>query len=130
VKLVSLAALVVVPAAALAGLTACSKDTSRLPPAQMSQGGDPARGARLITSYGCGSCHTLAGVEGADGKVGPPLTGIGGRMYIAGRLTTSPENLERWIENPQAIDPGNAMPDLGVTPQDARDIAAYLMGSR
>jgi len=126
---VFLNALVVLPAAALAGLTACSASTSRLPPPQISQG-DPARGARLIASYGCGSCHTIAGVEGADGRVGPPLTGIGGRMYIAGRLPVSAENLQRWIRGPQAVDPGNAMPDLGVTADDARHIAAFLLGSR
>jgi cytochrome c len=129
VKRTRLAALVVVPAAALTALTACAASTSRIPPAQLNQG-DPARGARLIASYGCGSCHTVAGVEGADGLVGPPLTGIGARMYVAGRLPTSAENLQRWIRDPQAIDPGNAMPNLGVTENDARDIAAYLMGSR
>ena len=32
----------------------------------------------------------------------------------------------RWIENPPAIDPKTAMPNMGVTVRDARDIAAYL----
>jgi cytochrome c len=122
-------AVVVAPVAVLAALTACTASTSRLPPPQLNQG-DPARGAQLIASYGCGSCHTIAGVPGADGLVGPPLTGIGSRMYIAGRLPTSAENLQRWIRDPQAIDPGNAMPNLGVTANDARDIAAYLLTTR
>jgi cytochrome c2 len=125
----SFATLVAAPVAALAALTACAASTSRLPPPQLNQG-DPARGAQLIGSYGCGSCHTIAGVPGADGLVGPPLTGIGNRMYIAGRLPTSAENLQRWIRNPQGIDPGNAMPNLGVTLNDARDIAAYLLSTR
>jgi cytochrome c2 len=126
---VSFVTAVAAPVVVLAALTACAASTSRIPPPQLGQG-DPARGARLINSYGCGSCHTGAGGQGADGRVGPPLTGIGSRMYIAGRLQTSAENLQRWIRDPQGIDPGNAMPDLGVTPDDARDIAAYLMGSR
>ena len=118
--------LVALPAAALATLTGCG-GTDRLPPSTV-PGGEPSRGAVLINTYGCGSCHTVAGVRGADGRVGPPLTGIGQRMYIAGHLPTSADNLIRWIRNPQQVDPGNAMPDLGVTENDARDIAAYLMG--
>lgn len=125
-RLPRLLVLVALPAAALATLTACG-GTDRLPPSTV-PGGEPSRGATLITSYGCGSCHTVAGVQGANGRVGPPLTGIGQRMYIAGRLPTSAENLILWIRNPQQVDPGNAMPDLGVTENDARDIAAYLMG--
>jgi cytochrome c1 len=46
---------------------------------------------------------------------------------LAGRLPNGPENLERWLRGPQAVKPGSAMPDLGVTERDARDIAAYLL---
>ena len=66
------------------------------------------------------------GVTGAVGNVGPPLDGLALRGYIAGRLTNDAGNLITWIRNPQAIEPGNAMPDTGVTEQDGRDIAAYL----
>ena len=48
------------------------------------------------------------------------------RAYIAGQLPNQPENLIRWLVDPQAIEPGTAMPDLDVTPELARDIAAYL----
>lgn len=89
-------------------------------------GGDPARGARLIGSYGCGACHVVPGIAGADGVVGPPLTLIGRRIYLAGMLRNTPDNMATWLEQPQRIVPGNAMPDMSVTPQDARDIAAYL----
>ena len=89
-------------------------------------GGNPARGPQLIRSYGCSTCHTIAGVDGANGLVGPPLTGIAERAYIAGVLTNAPENMVRWIENPKAVDSLTAMPVLGVSPADARDIAAYL----
>ena len=59
-------------------------------------------------------------------SAGPPLTRIGDRTYIAGMLRNTPANLVRWIREPQAVIPGNAMPNMGVSEADARDIAAYL----
>ncbi len=112
-------------AVVLAAVASCGTATSRMPAAQV-PGSDPARGAQLLTSYGCASCHTIAGVRGADGLVGPPLTGIGRRSYIAGELATTPSNMERWIEDPQGVEPGTAMPNLGVTADDARDITGFL----
>ena len=76
--------------------------------------------------YGCTSCHEVAGIRGADGVVGPPLTGIGRRMYVAGMLENTPANLMRWIRDPQSIDSLTAMPDVGVSARDAQHIAAYL----
>ena len=70
--------------------------------------------------------HKIPGVRGAEGMVGPPLTMFAHRAYIAGRLSNQPENLVRWIQNPQDVDPETAMPDLGVIPGVARDMAAYL----
>ena len=62
----------------------------------------------------------------ASGAVGPPLDGIAARAIIAGKLDNRPDNLERWIRDPQAVNPGTAMPDLDVGRRDARDIAAFL----
>ena len=89
-------------------------------------GGSVARGKTAFARYGCGSCHSASGVPQASGKVGPPMTGIAGRAIIGGRLDNRPDNLRRWIEDPQGVSPGTAMPDLGVTPADSRDIAAFL----
>jgi cytochrome c2 len=89
-------------------------------------GGDAARGARAIREYGCGSCHTIRGIRGANGLVGPPLSGIGQRAYVGGVLANTPDNLVRWIQNPPAIDPRTAMPNVGVSHGDAVDIAGYL----
>jgi len=108
----------------LAAPSACST-LSPTPPAEVPNG-DPGRGAELISRYGCGSCHTVPGVKGADGLVGPPLTRFGSRSYIAGELVNSGPNLQRWIMDPQGVEPGTAMPNLGVTATDAQDIAAYL----
>ena len=54
-------------------------------------------------------------MRGARGKVGPSLDGIAGRVYIAGRLSNTPENLEAWIVDPQAIDPKNKAASDGLT---------------
>lgn len=89
-------------------------------------GGDPARGPALMRKYGCQSCHTIPGVTGADGLVGPPLAGIASRSYIGGVLPNAPDNMLRWIRDPKAVDSLTAMPNTGVTPSDARHIAAYL----
>jgi cytochrome c2 len=92
--------------------------------------GNVERGARLIRNYGCGSCHTIPGIDGAQGLVGPPLTAMGRRVFIAGLLRNTPENMTEWLQAPQSIVPGNAMPDMGLSSRDARDIAAYLHALR
>jgi cytochrome c2 len=89
-------------------------------------GGSVARGEQAYFAMGCAACHTVDGVRGPHGKVGPPLTGIGQRSFLAGRLPNSPENMVRWIMHPQQVEPGTAMPDLHVTEQGARDLAAFL----
>jgi cytochrome c len=89
-------------------------------------GGDPAAGREALARRPCGGCHQIPGVRGASGKVGPSLSGFAGRAYVDGRLTNTPENLEAWIVDPHAIDPPNAMPPTGVSPSEARDMAAYL----
>ena len=95
-------------------------------PAWIVPGGDAQRGTEWIAHFGCGGCHTIPGVQGANGNVGPPLTGIGERIYIAGMLRNTPAALVRWIRAPQSVVPGNAMPDMGISEAQARDIAAYL----
>lgn len=89
-------------------------------------GGNAARGAKWIRAYGCGACHIVPGIRGADGVVAPPLTQFARRTFIAGEVANTPGNLVRWIRKPQHIEPRTAMPALGVTEQQARDIAAYL----
>lgn len=89
-------------------------------------GGNAARGQVLFIAKGCGGCHTIDGVRQATGLVGPPLTGIAERAVIAGKLANTPENLETWISTPQSVVPGNDMPDLPMTAQETRDIAAFL----
>jgi cytochrome c1 len=93
-------------------------------------GGDPDRGSLQIAHDGCGSCHIIPGVAGAHGLVGPSLAGVGSREYIAGVLENTPPNLEQWIEDPHAVNGQTVMPNVGLTPQDATDITAYLYSLR
>jgi cytochrome c2 len=88
--------------------------------------GDAERGRVLIAAYGCGSCHVVPGISGAEGVVGPPLTDWAGRQWIAGNLWNEPANLVAWLRDPQAIEPGTAMPSQGVTDEEAVHMAAYL----
>ena len=84
------------------------------------------RGARLIEHYGCGSCHTIPGINGADGLVGPTLSHWARRTYIAGVMPNDPDNLAFWVQHPQKVVPGVDMPEMGIDDQEARAIAAYL----
>ncbi len=89
-------------------------------------GGNPDAGKLAIREYGCGACHTVPGVRGANGLAGPPLTHFARRSFIAGEASNTADNLIRWIQAPESIEPGTAMPNLGVTEQMARNMAAYL----
>lgn len=110
--------------ALVVALGACSRSGVRQ--AGSAIGGDPVRGAAVIVHYGCGACHTIRGISGADALVGPPLTGFASRTYVAGVLPNTPQNVIRWIQDPKAVDDKTAMPKLGVSAKDATDIAAYL----
>jgi cytochrome c1 len=117
--------LVIIAAALFGGWIRMDRESAVRRAAEMAHG-NPHAGPDKIRKYGCYSCHTIPGVSGANGLVGPPLAGIGGRVFIAGELPNTPENLTRWIQHPHHIEPHTAMPEMGVTDQDSRDIAAYL----
>jgi len=108
-------------------LAACSRPTRNQ---IMNGGGDADRGKVAIQTYGCGACHSIPGIAGAHGQVGPPLDHWSKRVYIAGEVPNTEDFLIRWIEVPEAIEPKTAMPMLGVTEGSARDIAAYLYSIR
>lgn len=93
---------------------------------QVSTAGNAAHGKQLIQGYGCGACHIIPGVQGARGLVGPPLMYFSQRTMIAGELPNTPENLVRWLKNPQSVEPKTAMPNLGLSDSQAWDVAAYL----
>lgn len=85
------------------------------------------RGRQLLAQYQCGSCHSIPGVPSAGARLASSLKDFGLRSYIAGRLANRADTLARWIEQPKALVPDTAMPAMGVTPDDARAMAAYLL---
>lgn len=87
---------------------------------------DVERGRQALHQYACNACHSIPGITGSDVYVGPPLKGMGTRTLIAGTLANTPQNLAQWLTHTQQVKPGSAMPQLGVTPQDAQDMAAFL----
>jgi len=98
------------------------------PPQPAPGGGDPTVGAQLIPLKGCPACHTIPGIPGANGTIGPNLGGVASRTRIAGGVVPNngPAELKAWIMNPPALKPGTQMPNLGLSDQDATNIVAYL----
>lgn len=109
-------------------LAACGDQNVSAPASQTVTAGIAERGHSILEAnrHGCAACHVIPGVAGARGLVGPPLNAMGLRGYIAGRLPNQPENLIRWIAHPQSVDPQTAMPDTGISEDEARHVAAYL----
>ncbi|WP_051447647.1 c-type cytochrome [Rhizobium leguminosarum] len=89
-------------------------------------GGDPTRAPALFRRFGCSGCHTIPGIPGADGQTGAPLTGLSKHVFIAGVLENRSDNLVAWIVSPQSFSPETAMPNTGISEQEAKDLAAYL----
>jgi len=79
----------------------------------------------LIASH-CAACHQVPGVAVATGRVGPSLAHIGSQQIIAGYFVNSPQMLTQWIEHPQTLLPGNAMPEMGLSPEQVAAIVDYL----
>ena len=111
-------------------LIGCTKHLEQEQTQTITGGGNSDRGHELITQYGCPSCHTIPGVKGPKGAVGPPLDKMAVRTLIGGKVQNTPQNMIAWLQNPQAFDPGSGMPNLNVKPDDARDITAYLFTLR
>ncbi len=90
--------------------------------------GNAANGLYAMERYGCAACHIIPGLArtGPGPAIGPSLHNISTRDSVAGSIKNDPKNLVRWIINPIAMNPKTAMPNVGVTEADARDIVAYL----
>ena len=110
---------------ALALLAGCQ---GKAPPAGIQ--GDPARGRVALAQHACRACHMIPGVTGPETYVGRPLADLAERRFIAGSLPNTQANLVRWIRDPQSIDPGTAMPAMGVSERDALDMSAWLLTSK
>ncbi len=94
------------------------------------------QGATLFANGACITCHTVRGTQAA-GKIGPELTHFGSRGSIAANTLQKQDpvndpdgskrfSLKRWLRNPQAVKPGNDMPNLNLSEADIDAISAYL----
>jgi cytochrome c2 len=126
---IALALLVMAGVAAYAGWEIRARALQRAEASRFT-GGDPSRGPALMVRYGCAGCHTVPGVPGAGGLVGPPLRDVARRVYLGGVVTNTPANMVQWIVNPREADPKTAMPITGISPAEARHVAAYLYSLR
>jgi cytochrome c oxidase subunit 2 len=95
-------------------------------PAQTPTGSQASQGAQLFQQIACQSCHTIQGTQ-AQGNVGPDLTHLASRQTLAaGVLDNTPDNLATWLRDPQAVKPGNHMPNLKLSDQQIQQLVAYL----
>jgi cytochrome c len=101
-------------------------DSSAVTLAESLTAGNVARGDRSFRRLGCGSCHHVDGDQTRLGRAGPSLDEFAWQAYLPGGQVNEPNALIRWLRFPREVAPGTAMPDLGVTEAEARDLAAYL----
>ena len=104
-------------------LAACGREPATF---EAQTRGNPAEGGRLMHQFGCPACHRIPGVGRADGLVGPSLAGLRERVYLGGVVPNTADNLVTWIQNPRALSPKTAMPNVGASAEQARHMAAYL----
>ena len=122
------AACLLLALALLVVIDACEPSSSKAPstPKARADATQRERGRLLLATYGCTACHRIDGMDVPTRNVGPPLDRIAGNSYIGGLLPNNTDALVRWIMAPRRISPGTAMPDLGVSADEARAMAAYL----
>jgi cytochrome c2 len=113
----------------LLGLAACQTGPSpaAAKPGELSAAA--VEGRQLFLAKGCVACHKAPGVAEAQGTMGPNLTGIGNpsaHPKIAAVLDNNPDNMKRWLQDPQKVKPGAAMPSLGLTDAETTNLAAFL----
>ncbi len=89
-------------------------------------GTDPVAGLEIMKKVGCASCHSIPGIAWPKGGVGPGLDGFADQALIAGRVQNRPEILAAFVRNAPAVVPGTSMPAMPLTPEESRDVAAYL----
>jgi cytochrome c oxidase subunit 2 len=94
---------------------------------QASQPISPATGQRVFEQQACLNCHTVKGTI-ATGRFGPDLTHLMSRDTIgSGILPNTPDNLKRWITDPNDFKPGCLMPAMHLTDRQNAEITSYLL---
>ena len=94
--------------------------------AHQPESSEAQRGLQLVQQSACVMCHTIRGTA-AGGRIAPDLTHVATRSTIAaGTRPLTAQYLDQWIRDPQAIKPGNRMPQLALSDADRAAIVAYL----
>ena len=100
-------------------------------PAQAATSDAAAKGLEIFRTSTCINCHAINGVAGANLRVAPDLTHVGSRRQLgAGIVENTPDNMRRWVKNPQHIKPGALMPDFNLTTSRSINFADYLSSLR
>jgi cytochrome c oxidase subunit 2 len=97
-------------------------------PAPQDFPGNPAaaEGQTVFMHNACINCHAVGGTV-ANGRFGPDLTHLASRDTIAsGAVPNTPENLRKWIDDPNSLKPGSLMPSMHLNSHDLDVITAYL----
>jgi cytochrome c oxidase subunit 2 len=87
-------------------------------------------GENVFMTEQCASCHAIRGTA-AVGTIGPDLTHLATRRTLAALMIPNDRaHLTQWVDDPQSIKPGNKMPQLGLSPQQLRQVVAFMQGLR
>ena len=90
-----------------------------------------AHGKRLVSDYGCASCHEIAGIKKPE-NFAPELSRIGSKpvtqlIFLPGMQHTLPDYIAGKIKNPRAFSPGLKMPQYTFTPQQIDALTTALL---
>jgi cytochrome c oxidase subunit II len=89
-----------------------------------------SEGRAVFQHNACISCHTIAGTV-ATGRFGPDLTHLASRQTIAsGAVPNTPENIRKFVQNPDHFKPGVLMPSMHLTDHELDAVTAYLTSLR
>ena len=97
--------------------------------------GNPERGRELMDQKGCAGCHAFGGVPDFTALEPAPSGSDAARAAALApdlRFTRErfrKEQLLAWLLDPQAIKADTRMPSFGFSPEEARDIASYILGA-
>ena len=89
-----------------------------------------ARGKRLVVEHGCLGCHKY---RGRGGVLGPDITYVGEKTVhdYDFRHVHGEHTVENWLfthfKSPAAVVPNTLMPEMGLSDEQARDLAAYMI---
>ena len=88
-------------------------------------------GKRLVSDYGCASCHEIAGIKKPE-NFAPELSRIGSKpvtqlIFLPGMQHTLPDYIAGKIRNPRAFSPGLKMPQYTFTPAQVDALTTALL---